>query len=332
MTVQTHVDGYIRWLRDHVGNELIYLVYTTALVFDEKGHLLVQSRYDFDWLSIPGGALEMDEDIAACVQREVFEETGVTCEIEHLLGVFSHPRYHLLYPNGDQVQPWTVAFVCKATSELIRVDGKETLKAAFRPVDEVRHLLPPKYQDMLRAYETKQIPYLERVDFGNDTKPYYPILRAKVGHQRVILPGGTAVIFNEQGQVLAVHEKQLGIWGLPSGFADLGESSTATIVREVREETGLEVEPIRLLGIYSAPHLAHTRFANGDEAHLVNMTIECRLIGGTINADNIEVDGVQFMDLETLLAQTTETLPISPQMYPDLMRVRDGKAVPPFIR
>ncbi|MBI5960660.1 MAG: NUDIX domain-containing protein, partial [Chloroflexi bacterium] len=100
----SRADGYVKWVRGHVGHQLIYLVYTTNLVFDDAGRILVQRRYDFDWLGVPGGALEVGESLRNCAAREVYEETGLHVAVERLVGVFSHPDYNLLYPNGDQVQ------------------------------------------------------------------------------------------------------------------------------------------------------------------------------------------------------------------------------------
>lgn len=324
----THQDGYIKWLRAQVGHQLIYLVYAVAFVFDEQGRLLTQERYDFDWLSIPGGALEPHESLAECVLREVLEETGVSCTIERFGGVFSHPQYNLLYPNGDHVQPWTAFFVCRADSTAIEVDGREALQAAFRPIEEIHHQLPPQYRDMLAAAEQTTSEAAIEVVYAEDAlQPYFPILRAAVGAERVILPGGTAIIFNEAGEILTVHEKGVNRWGPPAGFADLGESTTATILREVREETGYWVEPVRVLGVYSDPELVHTTFPNGDQAHLVDLILECRIVGGEPHPDQVEIDSIRYMALEELLAQDSLT-PLRRQLYTDLIN-RDRA---PFVR
>lgn len=322
----TYQDGYIRWVRSHIGHELIYLVYAVAFVFDERGYLLVQERYDFEWLSVPGGALEPHESIRDCVQRETLEETGIHCTIEAFIGAFSHPDYNLVYPNGDQVQPWTAAFACRAESNSIQVDGKEALQAAFRPVEEVFERLPLQYQHMLTNY--RQRIDFEPVHYSHPLRPYYPILRAKVGAERIILPGGTAVIFNEAGEVLTVRDKNRMIWDLPAGLADLGESTTGTVVREIREETGLVVEPVRTLGLYTHPNFAHTAFSNGDKAHLIDLILECRIVDDTtLHADNTEIDGIQFMSLEALAAQEGLS-PMRRQIIADLYHRHQA----PFVR
>lgn len=326
-TIQIHTDGYIKWLRAHVGHERIYLVYATAFVFNEKGHLLVQERYDFDWLGVPGGALEMNETLAECAIRETLEETGVVCQVEGLIGAFSHPDYTLTYPNGDEVQPWTAAFICRAVDSQIRVDGKEALHAAFRPIGEIRHRLPPQYQDALRLAENERLPALETVYFASILKPYYPILRTKVGTARITLPGCTAVIWNEKSEVLAVHKIGTDYWDLPAGLADLGETTTGTLVREMREETGLEIEPVRILGLYSDPHLTFADLFNGDQARWVDLILECRVTGGELRCDDHEIDAVAYLSLEQLAAQPQNS-PLRRQIFRDLM----SGQLPPFIR
>ncbi len=325
---QSFQDGYIKWIRSHVGHELIYLVYTTGFVFDENGHLLVQERYDFDWLSVPGGALEMNESLAACIQRETFEETGIECSVERFVGVFSHPDYNLLYPNGDQVQPWTAAFVCRANSSDIQIDGKETLEASFRPPNEIKNRLPLMYQHMLEAIEKPSTEAIvETVHFNDELQPYYPILRKKIGTERVILPGTTGVIFNDEGHILAVHEKQRDIWDIPAGLSDIGETTSGTVVRELKEETGLTVKPIRNLGIYSSPNLSHAELDNGDKAHWIDLILECEIVEGTPTPDGVEIDDIQYMSIDDLSGQPHMT-PLRRQILADLKNRHQA----PFIR
>jgi ADP-ribose pyrophosphatase YjhB (NUDIX family) len=67
-----------------------------------------------------------------------------------------------------------------------------------------------------------------------------------------------------------------------------GELLADSLVREFQEETGLDVEPVRLVGIYSDPKVNHVTFANGDQAHLVSATFECAIVGGKLRPDGEE--------------------------------------------
>lgn len=294
-------DGYVKWLRAHVGSDLIYLVYTTTLVFDDEGRLLVQRRYDFDWLGLPGGALELGEGLRDGAKREVYEETGLHVEIERLAGVFSHPDYNLLYPNGDQVQQWSVCFVARATGGELRVDGKETLNALWMPVEEALPQSPPAYRAMVHAARTAPQGVLEPVYSQPALIPHFPILRRRVGHQRIILPGAMAVVRNEAGEVLSARRNDDHLLDILGGFSDLGETTTATAVREVREEAGLEVEPVRLIGVYSEG-MTYT-YPNGDQIHAVGVAYECRAVGGTLRADRSEISELAFRPVSALITQ-----------------------------
>lgn len=55
-----------------------------------------------------------------------------------------------------------------------------------------------------------------------------------------------------EGRILLVREKSDGCWCLPGGWADVGESPSEMVVREVREESGLEVRPVKVVGLYDA--------------------------------------------------------------------------------
>ena len=65
-----------------------------------------------------------------------------------------------------------------------------------------------------------------------------------------------AAVF-EDGRILLVRERSDGLWTLPGGWADVGESPSVAAVREVREEAGYECRPVRLLAIYDRDHPRH---------------------------------------------------------------------------
>ena len=80
---------------------------------------------------------------------------------------------------------------------------------------------------------------------------YWKELRKKVGHDKIMLNCAGAAIFNSEGQVLLQKRKAGELWGFPGGVMELGESFEETIIREVMEETGLQVEVKQLIGVYS---------------------------------------------------------------------------------
>ncbi len=305
---KSRADGYVKWLRDHVGHQLIYLVYTTSLVFDDAGRILVQRRYDFDWLGLPGGALEVDEGVRAGAIRETVEETGIEVAVERLVGVFSHPDYNLLYPTGDRVQQWSVCVVARPVGGQLVADGGETLDVCWMDVGEALPQFPPAYRAMVRAaLDSPQAAVLEPVYTQPPLVEYYPILRQHITHERIILPGVMAVIRNDAGDVLVARRADFDALDVPGGYCDLGETTTAAVIREVREETGLDVEPVRIMGIYSENMLA--TYPNGDKVHGVGLAFDCRVTGGTLQADHDEISDVSFVPLADVLVQ-----PVVPEM------------------
>lgn len=69
---------------------------------------------------------------------------------------------------------------------------------------------------------------------------------------------------------------------------ELGESADEAVVREVREETGLEIMPVALIGVYSSPDYSIT-YPNGDRVQAVIIFFECRVVGGTLRPDGDEI-------------------------------------------
>ncbi|MFL7811191.1 MAG: NUDIX hydrolase N-terminal domain-containing protein, partial [Anaerolineae bacterium] len=55
-----------------------------------------------------------------------------------------------------------------------------------------------------------------------------------------------------QARILLVHERADGLWTMPGGWADVGDTPSQTVVREAREESGYEVRPVKLIGVFDA--------------------------------------------------------------------------------
>ena len=100
---------------------------------------------------------------------------------------------------------------------------------------------------------------------------------------RSLRVAASAVVFDDaRARVLLQRRSDNGRWGLPGGGVEPGESVTAAALREVREETGLEVEVVRLVGLYSDPAFQILRYADGNVVHYVSACFECRVVGGSL--------------------------------------------------
>ena len=97
-----------------------------------------------------------------------------------------------------------------------------------------------------------------------------------------IRPSVAAIIRNADGEVLLQRRSDNGLWGLPGGSVEIGESVTTAIAREVREETGLVVEVGRLVGVYSDPSFQVVRYKDGNVVHYINTLMTCRIVGGAL--------------------------------------------------
>lgn len=295
------MSGYIERLRAQLGPRKVILVYATALIRDAAGRLLFQRRADFGWWGLPGGVLEVGESLAGCAAREAREETGLTVTPVRLVGVYSGPQYDVRYPNGDEVQQWTAAFECRLAGGAGRADGVETTAQAFFPAETLPDTAPwyaAMARDLFagRAAAAFEAPRAAPPHQNGNT---ILNLRARMGQVWLVAPGASAYVRDEAGRVLLVRRADDGQWMLPAGYMDLGESIGETAIREVREETGLDVEPVRLIGAYAGPEYQLV-YANGDPVQVVSGFFECRLVGGRLRPDPAEVSAAGFFPLDAL--------------------------------
>ena len=99
------------------------------------------------------------------------------------------------------------------------------------------------------------------------------------------------MVLDAHGRVLLHRRLDNGRWGLPGGGIERGETAEQAVVREVREETGEEVEAERLVGVYSDPELTSITYPDGNTVAYVALAFGCRVLGGApaLSDETLEV-------------------------------------------
>lgn len=135
---------------------------------------------------------------------------------------------------------------------------------------------------------------------------YIKYLREMIGHKPVNLVGSGCLIFNEKGQVLLQRRSEDGLWGNVGGLMELGETIYENVIREVKEETNLDIrqEDLKLFNIYSGEG-QHYFYPNGDEVHLVNIMFETHKVSGKMKLDHESLE-LKYFDLDKLPTDTVK--------------------------
>jgi ADP-ribose pyrophosphatase YjhB (NUDIX family) len=111
---------------------------------------------------------------------------------------------------------------------------------------------------------------MSRIDHYND--PEAPAANS-------LLPGGSAIVVDDEGHILLQRRADSGLWALPGGLQDIGETIGEAVTREVEEETGLHTEITSLVGIYTDPRHV-MEYADGEVRQQFNVCFAARVVGG----------------------------------------------------
>jgi ADP-ribose pyrophosphatase YjhB (NUDIX family) len=106
--------------------------------------------------------------------------------------------------------------------------------------------------------------------------------------------GVAAVVGNENNEILLVQRADSGIWLYPTGWADIGYSASEVAVKEVREETGIECEVVRFIGVLDGLRLGFTRVP------MYLLVFHCRAVGGSLEAHPLECAAVGWFAEDAL--------------------------------
>ncbi|MBB1262028.1 NUDIX hydrolase [Streptomyces alkaliterrae] len=124
-----------------------------------------------------------------------------------------------------------------------------------------------------------------------------------------LVVAASAVVTDGQGRILLQRRRDNDLWALPGGGMDMGDSLPGAAVREVREETGLEVEITGLVGTYTDPrHII--AYSDGEVRRQFNVCFTARVVGGTlaISDESTELRFVEREALDSLSMHHTQRL------------------------
>jgi len=112
----------------------------------------------------------------------------------------------------------------------------------------------------------------------------------RIGREGALRVGASALIFDEaREKILMTQRSDNSRWCLPGGGMDPGESASETCIREVMEETGLEVRVIRLIGVYTTPDML-IEYRDGNKIQPVTFSFEAEVTGGELGLSDETID------------------------------------------
>ncbi|KAB8287155.1 NUDIX hydrolase [Bifidobacterium avesanii] len=110
------------------------------------------------------------------------------------------------------------------------------------------------------------------------TPEFVLTLRKKIGHDPLWLSGVTGYVRDGQGRVLLGRRSDTGEWALVYGINEPGEQPADTVVREIKEETGVDAVATDLVAVVSSSRMI--TYANGDNAMYMDHSFLCELRPG----------------------------------------------------
>lgn len=133
---------------------------------------------------------------------------------------------------------------------------------------------------------------------------YMRELRESVGDRLLEVPAAAVVARDSDGRVLLVRHENDGSWVTPGGAVEPTEAPADAASREMWEETGLEVELTRVLGVYGGPEFVVT-YRNGDRTSYLMVVFEGRPVAGELRPDGVETLDVRYFTREEAQGATT---------------------------
>jgi len=133
---------------------------------------------------------------------------------------------------------------------------------------------------------------MSRIDYYDDPK---------APKANSLVPAASAVVTDTEGRILLQRRRDNELWALPGGGMEAGESIAETAMREVLEETGYEVRPLYVIGVYSDPKHVFA-YDDGEVRQEFSVCIACEVTGGrlAVSEESYEVSWFTHSEIDQL--------------------------------
>jgi len=142
--------NYILYLRNMVGDKKVILNACSVVIVNDRNEVLLEKRSDNQLWGLPGGLMELDEDIETCAIREVKEETNLDIVLTRFLGVFNNPL--MRWREKDEARVIAFAFVGKVVGGMLNINDSESLELAYFSYDNLPKIHSVDNYETIKAY------------------------------------------------------------------------------------------------------------------------------------------------------------------------------------
>ena len=128
---------------------------------------------------------------------------------------------------------------------------------------------------------------------------YVMDMRKKVGHEPIINVGSTILVFNQNNELLLNLRSDTNDWGIPGGGKELNETLEECAIRELKEETNLDINDLELVTVLSGNEYYY-KYSNGDEVDCVITLYQARNYSGELKNNDGESAQLKFFSFDNL--------------------------------
>lgn len=126
---------------------------------------------------------------------------------------------------------------------------------------------------------------------------YIGYLRSMVGNKMVMLNSTAVILTNSENQILLQKRSDNGLWGLPGGLLELDETIEEGAIREVKEETNLDIRITKFIGVFINPLMT---WRKQDKAKVFGFGFVGEVVGGELNINDKESLELRYFNIDEL--------------------------------